>query len=77
MAGGAVSARGAAHQETRRARALRARKFAWLLVGPRPTSAAPAAPRSALCRSVAIDLRQMLGDEGLLQPLQPVQDVLY
>lgn len=34
-------------------------------------------PMSALCRSIEIDLRQMLGDEDLPQPLQPVQDALY
>ena len=34
-------------------------------------------PIAAICRSIEIDLRQMLGEDGLPQPMQPVADVLF
>lgn len=33
-------------------------------------------PMSALCRTIEIDLRQMLGEEATLKPIQPVKGVL-
>ena len=34
-------------------------------------------PMTALCRTIEIDLRQMLGEEDLPEPLQPVKGILY
>ena len=34
-------------------------------------------PMSALCRTIEIDLRQMLGETGLPSPIQPIDGVLY
>jgi putative membrane protein len=32
---------------------------------------------SSICRSIEIDLRQMLDETNLPKPLQPVNDILY
>ena len=34
-------------------------------------------PVTAICRSIEIDLRQLLGETNLPQPTQPIADVLY
>ncbi len=34
-------------------------------------------PITAICRSIEIDLRQLLGEDRLPQPVRPVEDVLY
>ena len=34
-------------------------------------------PMSAICRSIEIDLRELLGEEELPKPVQPVEDILY
>lgn len=34
-------------------------------------------PMTALCRTIEIDLRQMLGETNLPPPIQPIADVLY
>ncbi len=34
-------------------------------------------PMTTICRSIEIDLRELLGETTLLKPLQPVADVLY
>jgi putative membrane protein len=34
-------------------------------------------PMTALCRTIEIDLRQMLGEEDLPDAIQPIDDILY
>ncbi len=34
-------------------------------------------PMSALCRTIEIDLKQMLGEEDLPDPIAPINDILY
>jgi putative membrane protein len=34
-------------------------------------------PMTTICRSIEIDLRELLGETNLPKPLQPVEDVLY
>jgi putative membrane protein len=34
-------------------------------------------PMTALCRSIEIDLREMLGETALPPRLEPIDDILY